>query len=284
MFIPINLAIAPVCEENKIMRVKSAGAGAAETNPENPYMFFSFSALTLMKPFYDYALNKYPDIKTVAVISPDDPGAVTFEEVTKATYAAKNIEIVYWEVYPQPSFDFYSLLNKALAKKPDAIDIIFGIPPCTAAIVNQARELGYTGPILSPVIPGDANVVNAMLTPQYAYNFLASGPDVLSDKMTPRVQNLREKVLKAGASFELDSLHLLDACSAIKAAIETAQSIDPEKVVAAIDSGACKGFVGSYGSSTWGAYQDVFGNKHCGEPPAMITTYNNGTLEFEWLK
>ena len=44
------------------------------------------------------------------------------------------------------------------------------ISAVTAAIVNQARELGYTGPILSPVIPGDANVVNAMLTPQSAYN------------------------------------------------------------------------------------------------------------------
>ncbi|NLV71652.1 MAG: ABC transporter substrate-binding protein [Actinobacteria bacterium] len=284
MFMPINLAIAQTCEENKIMRVKSAGAGAAETNPENPYMFFSFSSFTLMEPFYEYALAKYPEIKKVAVITPDDPGAVTFEEMTKAVYAERGIEIVYWEVYPQPSFDFYSILNKALATNPDAIDMIFGIPPCTSAIINQSRELGFEGPIFSPSVPGDANVINAMLAPEWAYDILASGPEVMSDKMIPRVQRLREMVLATGASFEFDSLHLLDACSAIVSAIEAAQSIETVDVVAAIDSGACEGFDGSYGPATWGAYEEVYGNNHCAEPPAMVTAYNKGVLEFEWLK
>ena len=143
------------------------------------------------------------------------------------------------------SIDFYSILNKALATKPDAIDCIFGIPPCTSAIINQSRELGFNGPIFGPCTLGDANVVNAMISkPEYAHDILSYVPDVNSDKMTDPVKKLGEKIKAAGASFELDSLHLFDAISAILAAMKDANSIDPEQVAAAIDNGTAKGFDG----------------------------------------
>ena len=47
MFMPVNLAIADLCEQNKIMRVKSFGAGNVEVNPENPFMFFSCAGVSL---------------------------------------------------------------------------------------------------------------------------------------------------------------------------------------------------------------------------------------------
>jgi branched-chain amino acid transport system substrate-binding protein len=283
MFMPVNLAIAGLCEENKVMRVKSFGSGAVETNPENPFMFFSCTGVAGISAFYDYAVEKYPDVKTIAVITPDDPGATTYQEMVKAELAARGIEIVYWEVYPQPTFDFYSVLNKALATKPDAVELIFGIPPCTSAIVNQSRELGFTGPIFGCCTCGDSNVLKTMITPEYSYDFIQYAPDVLSDDMTPVVQQLKEKILATGASFELDSLHLLDAVSAMIAAIEAAQSTDTEKVVAAIDSGACKGFEGSYGPAVWGSYQSVYGNNHCAEHASMISTFTKEGLLFEWL-
>ena len=45
MFMPNNLAIAQLCEENKIIRIKSFGAGNVEVNPQNPFMFFSNSGV-----------------------------------------------------------------------------------------------------------------------------------------------------------------------------------------------------------------------------------------------
>ena len=155
-------------------------------------------------------------------------------------------------MYPQPSFDFYSILNKALATKPDAIEELYGIPPCSAALINQSRELGFTGPIFGACTLGDPNIILSMLTPEYAYDILSTAPDVNSDQMMDRVKKLGEKIKAAGASFELDSLHLLDACSAIIAGIRDAQSIDPVDVVAAIDSGVAKGFEGSYGPADLG--------------------------------
>ncbi|MCX8032230.1 MAG: ABC transporter substrate-binding protein [Thermoleophilia bacterium] len=283
MFMPINLAIAPLCEENKIMRIKSFGAGNVEVNPDNPLMFFTCSGVANIKPFFDYALAKYPNVKTVAVITPDDPGAATYQQLIKEEYEKRGIKIVYWEVYPQPTFDFYSILNKALATKPDAIDGIFGIPPCTSAIINQSRELGFAGPVFGPCTLGDANVVNAMVTPEYRHDILSYVPDVNSDKMTEPVKKLGEKIKAKGASFELDSLHLLDAISAIIAGIKAAGSIDPEAVAAAIDNGKCTGFEGAYGPAVWGSYVSVYGNKHCAEHAPMVTTYTKEGLLFEWL-
>jgi len=242
MFMPNDLAIAPLCEEKKIIRVKSAGAGNAEVNPDNPCMFFSASSLTNMEPFYSHVMGKYPNVKRVAVITPDDPGGKTFEDMIRTIYEKLGIEIVYWEVYPMPSFDFYSILNKALATKPDAIEILYGIPPCSAAVVNQSRELGYTGPIFGSVGPGDPNVINSLLTPEFAYDLVVAGPEVYSDGMTSKVQALKEKVVATGASFEMDSILLLDAISAMLAVLDTAQSLEPDEFVAAVDSGACNGF------------------------------------------
>jgi branched-chain amino acid transport system substrate-binding protein len=284
MFMPVNMAIAQLCEENKIFRIKSFGAGEVEVNPDNPLMFFSCAGVPGFMPYYDYAMQKYPDIKKVAVISPDDPGAITYQKIVKQYYASQGIEISYWEVYPQPSFDFYAILNKALPTQPDAIDVIFGIPPCSAAIINQSRELGFEGPILAASAVGDANVVNMMISkPEYAHDILSQTPDVNSDKMTDPVKKLGEKIKAAGASFELDSLHLYDAISAILAAMQAANSVDVETVAAAINDGTSKGFTGSYGPAVWGGAESIYGNDHVAEHAGFVTAYNNGALDFEWL-
>ena len=284
MFMPVNLAIADLCEQNKIMRVKSFGAGNVEVNPENPFMFFSCAGVSYFESFYDYALAKYPNVKKIAVITPDDPGGASYQELIKKLYAARGIEISYWEVYPQPSFDFYSILNKALATKPDAIEELYGIPPCSAALINQSRELGFTGPIFGVCALGDPNIIYSMLTPEYAYDILSVSPDVYSDLMVDRVKKLGEKIKQTGASFELDSLHLLDACSAIIGGIRDAQSIDPVDVVAAIDSGVAKGFDGAYGPAVWGSAPDVYGNNHCAEHQGFVNVTTEDGIQFEWLK
>ena len=67
------------------------------------------------------------------------------------------------------------------------------------------------------------------------------------------------------------------------AAIDAAQSIDTEKVVAAIDSGLCKGFEGSFGPAVWGSYQSVYGNNHCAEHAPMVTTFTKDGPQFDWL-
>lgn len=283
MFMPNNLAIAQLCEENEIVRIKSFGAGAVEVNPDNPFMFFANSGVENIEPFYDYVTAQYPDVKKVAIIAPDDPGGATYVELVKAAIASHGLEEVYFELYPIPTDDYYPILNKALAAEPDAIDILYGIPPWTSAIVNQSRELGFTGPIYAPCTAGDSNIVNAMLKPEYAYDILSCAPDVYSDKMLPIVKELQALVEAQGTSWEMDSLHLLDAFTVLGQAIEAAQSIDTKAVVAAIDDGTAQTFETIYGPGEWGSHVEVYGNNHCGKKPMLLSTFQDGKIDFQFL-
>ncbi|MCE5254397.1 MAG: ABC transporter substrate-binding protein [Actinomycetia bacterium] len=284
MFMPNNLAIAQLCEENKIIRIKSFGAGAIEVNPDNPFMFFANSGVENISPFYDYALTKYPNVKKVAIIAPDDPGGATYIELLKAAIAAHGLEEAYYELYPIGTEDYYPILNKALATKPDAIDVVYGIPPWTSAIINQSRELGFTGPIFAPCTAGDPNIVNAMVKPEYATDILNAAPDVTSDQMLPLVKELGSLVKAQGTSWEMDSLHLLDAFTILLQAMEVAQSVDTEKVVAAIDTGPMKTFDSIYGPGEWGSHPEVYGNNHCGKKPLLMSTYKDGKITFEFVQ
>ena len=283
MFMPNNLAIAPLCEENKIIRIKSFGAGAIEVNPDNPFMFFANSGVENIEPFYDYALAKYPNVKRIAIIAPDDPGGATYIELIKAAIASHGLEEAYYELYPIGTEDFYPILNKALAANPDAIDVVYGIPPWTSAIINQSRELGFTGPIFGPCTMGDPNIVNAMVKPEYATDLLNAAPDVNSDQMLPIVKELGELVKAQGTSWEMDSLHLLDAFTILKQAMEKAQSIDTEKVVAFIDADTT-GHETVYGPGAWGSHPEVYGNNHCGLKPLLMSSYKDGTITFEFVQ
>ena len=284
MFMPNNLAIAQLCEENKIIRIKSFGAGNVEVNPKNPFMLFANSGVENITPFYDYALKKYPTVKKVAIIAPDDPGGSTYIELLKQAIKDHGLTEVYYELYPIGTEDYYPILNKALAAKPDAIDIVYGIPPWTSAIINQSRELGFKGPIFAPCCGGDANVVLAMLKPEYATDILSSAPDVNSDAMLPIVKELGVLVKAQGTNFEMDSLHLLDAFTILGQAMTGAGSVDTEKVLAYIDSGAMASFDTIYGPGSWGSHPEVYGNNHCGKKPLLMSAYMNGKVTFEFVK
>ena len=59
--------------------------------------------------------------------------------------------------------------------------MIVAIPLWSAGIINQSRELGFTGPVFAPMM-GDIHILNAMLNPKYASDVFHGGADVLSPK------------------------------------------------------------------------------------------------------
>ena len=69
-------------------------------------------------------------------------------KVEKEWAAAKNIPIVVDSVYTQGDRDFKAQLTVMLEKKPDAL-ILNTHYTEGALIVRQARQLGYTGPIVA---------------------------------------------------------------------------------------------------------------------------------------
>ncbi len=269
IFMPNNLAIASVAEQAKIVRVQPATMGAEQYGPKSRYLFAARFGTCYVPTIYDYLAKTYPQVKKIARLIPDDPGAKHFSDYDLKEAQKHGFDVVFSEFYRIGMEDFYPLLTKALEKKPDALDIGFGILPWAKGLISQARELGFNGPVYAPDFSGDINLLNAMLEAKVAHDYFQWGPDVVSPKMTPIVKDLRKVVEKdLGVKFNFDHIMVLQAAWPLLKAIEKAQSLDSDKVVDAWEK--MQTIESIWGTARMGG-QSMIGNNHIVLAPAMIT-------------
>jgi branched-chain amino acid transport system substrate-binding protein len=134
-----------ITEPNKVMFAFVCW-GTNNLAPEKPYSFRSMlSQWELAEPFYRWVKENHPAIKRVAAISPNDTsGKDTNTAVVKALKAL-GFEVAADEYYERGTKDFYPVLTKILAQKPDMIDVAAAPPGEAGLILKQAMELGFKG-------------------------------------------------------------------------------------------------------------------------------------------
>jgi branched-chain amino acid transport system substrate-binding protein len=280
-FMVSNMAIAPIAEEAKILRIKGLGVGKEEVGPSLRYSFYASAQLYNVPVCYDYLKKNYPKVKKIAMIFPDDPGAMTIRELTEKEIQKRGLEIVFQEAFKLDTQDFYPILTKALEKKPDAIDMVVSIAPWSAGVINQSRELGFTGPIFANIF-ADTNMLRSMLNPKYAYDVFQAAPDVLSPKMLPIMKEYRVLVeQQTKTQFNLDHGLVLEALYPLLQGIEKAQSFDTDKVVATLEN--MKSIDTPYGRGSMGG-QDLFGINHVIRRPFTLSRIMKDKVEFEFIE
>ncbi len=281
VFIPSNLAIAPITEEAKILRMRVSGMTKKEIGPKMPFSFYASLATYNIGPGYGYLKKNYPGVKKIAILHADDPGAESPREVTETEIQKHGLRLVSKDVFKIGSEDFYPVLTKTLARQPDAIDIIFGVEPWAAGIVNQARELGFTGPVFGLATFGDINRVKSMLNPEYAYDVFEGFPDVLSPKMPAKVRDFRA-LFKQETKEELDinGALLLNALYVTLQGIQKAQSFDTEKVAKTLET--MKKIDTIWGPGRMGG-EDFCGVNHVVRTAIPISRIMKNRVEFELL-
>lgn len=134
-----------ITEPNKVMFAFVCW-GTNNLAPEKPYSFRSLlSQWELAEPFYRWVKENHPKIKRVAAISPNDTsGKDTNIAVVKALKAL-GFEVAADEYYERGTKDFYPVLTKILAQKPDMLDVAAAPPGEAGLILKQAMELGFKG-------------------------------------------------------------------------------------------------------------------------------------------
>jgi branched-chain amino acid transport system substrate-binding protein len=134
-----------ITEPNKVMFAFVCW-GTNNLAPEKPYSFRSMlSQWELAEPFYRWVKENHPKIKRVAAISPNDTsGKDTNIAVVKALKAL-GFEVAADEYYERGTKDFYPVLTKILAQKPDMLDVAAAPPGEAGLILKQAMELGFKG-------------------------------------------------------------------------------------------------------------------------------------------
>lgn len=282
MFMPSNMAMAPTCEEAKVLRVTPNCVDPSPFGPPNHYSFNAQETIYNIPYVYGQLTKLYPRVKRVAVICPDDPGAKLPTEMTVKEIKKRGLEVVFQEAYRIPTEDFYPLLTKALAQKPDAIECVFAIIPWAKGIIDQSREMGFTGLINAIASFGDTGQLKAAIEPKYAYDICHATPDVTSPKMPAIVKEYGKLVEKeTGDKFNFDHVMTLQAVMVITQGIEKAQSFDTDKVTAALES--MSSVETPYGKGRFGG-QDLVGQNRLMISNIPFSRFvKGGKVEFEFL-
>ncbi len=273
-----NMAIAPICEKAKVVRIRIQGVGGTnEVNAKLHYSFASYQNLYNAPFIYDYLLKTYPQIKRVATVTVDDPGGYVGSEFSEKAAKAHGLELTGKEFYPFDTQDFYPIMTKVLNKKADALDINIGMLQWGVSLVNQARELGFKGPIFGMSPFGDINSMNDLLHASAATDVILPTADFTSPKMPPTAKTIAALVRKKlGHRCQLDNTTPIETLIPLLQAIEKAQSFDPDVVVKTwenmteVDTIFGKGRMGG---------MDYFGINHVVIRPVPLSRIMNHKVE-----
>src|SRR5690606_19130573 len=127
-----GLAVKPMYEQNKVVGL--VNTYTPQMLKDVNYIFRVLPTTSeIVEPMVSWLKKNHPDLKTVAIISPND----------------------------QTGWDSQSLLTRIVLKAPDLIQHDTTPPGTAAVITRQARELGYKGLFSKIGGPGVPEIVSA---------------------------------------------------------------------------------------------------------------------------
>jgi ABC-type branched-subunit amino acid transport system substrate-binding protein len=93
------MAVIPLAEEAKILCMKPLGTLPEQANPKLRYSF-GVSTFVYNPPVcYDFLKKNYPEVKKIAIVSPDDPAGRTYRELAETEIQRHRYEIVFEEAF-----------------------------------------------------------------------------------------------------------------------------------------------------------------------------------------
>jgi branched-chain amino acid transport system substrate-binding protein len=272
------IAAGTVTEPAGVIRVAYYNCGTPdEYGPNTPYTFIcNDTTLDYMTPNMQYMREAYPNLKTIAVLTPDDGAPQFFEPVFNQKAAAEGLESLGFVLWSLDTTDFVPVTLNALGTEPDAIFLINGWPIHMGSMLKAAREAGFTGPVFAcHEDPYDILEVAgpAASTEFYVHNIVPDSPE-----MTDMIKEINER---ARAKYDKTSPTYVwgfNAPYCLIQAIEEADSLDPDVVK---DSWEKMGSIDTaYGDGRMGG-MSTFGINHTVSYPMPLTALQDG--EVVWI-
>ncbi|HEY7244274.1 MAG TPA: ABC transporter substrate-binding protein [Xanthobacteraceae bacterium] len=249
--------------------------GKQSLGPKYPFSFReTFSDVEVVEPFYRW-LKEHKKINTVALLDVNDQsGKATGASMVEA---AKTLElkILADEYFDRATTDFYPLLNRILAMKPDYVDL-GSVPPGTAGLLmKQLHEMGYRGPkgwvsgaLLEPAIKIAGGEASDGLLAPWSANLEGKNVPPAVKEIVARYQ---KKYGELAGNYVVDNYVGLDIATR---AMKAAGTIDTEKVAPQL---AGKKFDSAWGPVVVGG-KGTYGVDHQFLRPITITQYQKGQM------
>ena len=232
-------AASPVTEPAGVMKISPfCTSMPGEVDITAPYSFTTcYGSVQMGMAAMKYMKQAYPEVKNVALVTPDDGAIPYLIPIIRELLAAEGITVVGDTIgFPNEMQDFSPIVAKIQAL--EGIDAVFqenGVAPHVGAIIKGLREAGNTLPYFAamPVTVGEVvNIAGAAA----AENLVTVALSPSDPGTPPLLQELIDlTIAKYGADTPLH--HSGSSILYIyKEAMEAAGSIDPAVVKAKIES------------------------------------------------
>ncbi len=277
-------AIYQVCGPAKVLQILSSiniPGHPADIGPGKPFLVrlgISFDDTHSMD--FAYLKEAYPNVKTIAISISDIGEEPVFEDAKKKAEAL-GFTVLEPRMWEWGTEDFVPYYTRLLADKPDAVLVL--ISGQAMYQISAARQLGYTGVLIS----------NAPLGPEVILRVAGAeaGNDVIVngwDPGNPPTDVLKEIVERWEKTytdeFVSDASLTWDSSWILIQAMQKAQSVDPEKVAATLDTMINMGDIQtSHGPGRMGGIER-FGVNRSLIRPIPITRLMNGQIETVGLR
>jgi len=226
------LAMLPITEKAKVL-VFGNGYSRKCVSPQFSYFFRITGTNVETSPYLiPYVINKYK-VKKVAVIGPNDESGQDLSALDIEWYKRLGVAVLYNEFYERTQQDFYPQLSKIVSLKPDLLDTSASSPATQGLIAKQIRDLGYTGPIITPsgFTPGPAVRVGGKAVDGLYYATL----ELRNPKYYPIINSKYQK--RYGAELEIPGVVIYYSISKLLfQTMQKTQSIDSTVIKTAMEN------------------------------------------------
>lgn len=190
---PEATGIKPVAARNEQLSWNAAYAKNA-LDPKFPLVFhIAPGPATWSDAMVKHALRHFPQIKSVALVAPNDQGGTDIASVDAVAYRNNGVKATE-EYYQRGTTNFAPIITRLLATNPDAVDTASSPPGDAGVIVKQLRLAGFKGPIGRLGGPGTEEILRVSGGMDVLQNFYWFETVAVTDQMR-EIDNLYRKLL-----------------------------------------------------------------------------------------
>lgn len=278
-FVAGSIGVAPAralqsLTERRGVLLFTAAWGNSMKGPKFPLTFSQMNSPNeISEPLITFVKKLHPNVKTVAILNPNDATGQETEKVAKAAWEKNGAKVLVSDWYERGTSEFQPIAAKLNAAKPDLIDLASTPPADAGLIFKELKALGWNG---VKVVEVGTGADGLLATGKDAVEGAYLGAAVSVDSMTPQQKALDEGVRKAtGEGVNAIQIGFYDSVWAIKAAMEKAQSLDPAEIAKAMPTVKFKSF---YGETGFGG-KAIYGSDQQMRLPVIITKLVGTSLQ-----
>jgi len=273
-------AAGSVLEPAKIVRVLLYNCAMPnEYGPKTPYAFLCQDATVEgMRASLQYLKERYPNVKSVTYIIPDDGSVPYLQKLFTARASELGLKVSGVTKWAMTTQDYTPVITEALSSKPDSLAFANGWPQATGSMLRVAREMGFKGPVFGGNYD-DAYQIREIAGKENSTDFFIHNLDLDSPEMTPMIKEVTKRVkAKYG---DMNGMYIMGFFPwyELKQVFEAANTIDPTAVKTAWEN--MKSIDTLYGPGKMGGLK-TYGINHTVCHPCPIVSLTNG--EVKWVK